>query len=864
MALQEYAKKRDFKKTSEPKGRKVAGKTRSTNLMFVVQEHHASHLHYDFRLEWEGVLKSWAVPKGPSLDPQTKRLAVQVEDHPLEYGKFEGIIEEGNYGAGEVYLWDTGIWEPTIDVAAGLKKGHIDFNLKGKRLKGSWTMIRTRGTSGSKAQWLLFKRSDKFAKEGDVAEEIGSDEEHILNAQKKVWKNGHAQKRTPPREESATKKSAAKSVSKSTRRKPRKSALAFVEPQLAQLVDAPPEGENWIHEIKLDGYRIQAHVNHGDVKLMTRTGLDWTDKFPALIAPLQELDVEDAILDGEVVILDDKGHSNFGHLQNAIKERNAHNMYYYLFDCLHLNGKDLRNKELRERKEALEEMIPSGKSRLRFSEHFDGHGDKLLKEMCRLKLEGIISKRGDSHYVSGRKGTWQKSKCTAEQEFVIGGYTEGTGSRAHMGALLLGVYEGKKLRFVGKCGTGFDVKTLNSVLARLKKLEQDETPFSVKSPRERGIHWVKPVLSAEVTFAQWTNDGHLRIPVFKGLREDKPAKKIVEEVPLIQTETTKSHSKKVISKSAKTALPRKVASNTARTKKNVETAAITSPEKIVFKKEKITKSEINNYYQTVAKWILPEIEDRPLSLVRSPAGTDKYSFFQKHVTGKLAGNLEPIDIKEKTATRQYLTASDKDSLTSLVQMNAYEIHAWNCRRDDIEHPDQIVMDFDPGPGVSWKQVIDAAFDLKEILDVLKLKSFVKLSGGKGIHVHIPLAPKYSWDQIKNFSHILAKQMADQDPDKYTAIISKSKREKKIFVDYLRNGRGSTAVIAYSLRAKPESAVAMPVEWKDLKKYKAANEFTLEKALKHLKARKKDPWKGMAEIKQPILLLEKTPNKRKAA
>lgn len=819
MALQEYAKKRDFKKTREPKAVKAAVKSKTSPLMFVVQEHHASHLHYDFRLEWEGVLKSWAVPKGPSLDPKTKRLAVQVEDHPLAYGKFEGTIAEGQYGAGEVYIWDTGIWQPDSDIKAGLKKGHIDFTLKGKRLKGSWTLIRTKATSGSKAQWLLFKRSDQFAKTGDVAEEIGSDEEHVLAVQTRTWKS-----RPKKSAAAAAAKPAVKAKTTTARRKSRQGRLAFIEPQLAQLVTAPPAGNDWVHEIKLDGYRMQAQVTPEEVHLLTRTGLDWTDKFTALVAPLQKLKIENAILDGEAVILDEKGRSSFQKLQNALKSHSGHNMFYYVFDILYLNGKDLRNKPLLERKKLLKEILPKAKSAVKFSEHFKGQGKELLAESCRLELEGIISKRADAHYYSGRKDSWQKSKCSSQQEFVIGGYTEGTGSRLAMGALLLGVYENKKLKFVGKCGTGFNEQSLKAVLAKLQKLEQDESPFQLKSPREKRIHWVKPSLSAEITFANWTGDGHLRVPVFKGLREDKPTRQIKKEVPRKQTEKS-------------------------------STTEISHPDKIIFAKEKLTKQDVADYFQAVQKFILPEIIDRPLSLVRSPEGTRHKGFFQKHISGKIPPSLEPVDIKEKTETRQYVTAQSADSLTALVQMGAFEIHSWNCRKDDVEHPDQIVMDFDPGPGVSWKQVVAAAFDLKEILDHLKLKSYVKLSGGKGVHVHVPFAPLYSWEQIKNLSHSLARQMEEQDPEKYTSKIMKSHRGKKIFVDYLRNGRGATAVVPYSLRARPISAVAMPVEWKDLEKLKGADVFPLQKALEHIKRRKKDPWLGMHKNKQKIGILK---------
>lgn len=813
MSLKEYVKKRDFKKTAEPQGKpkkkaKKTSKAKASPLMFVVQEHHASHLHYDFRLEWEGVLKSWAVPKGPSLDPATKRLAVEVEDHPLEYGKFHGQIPEDEYGGGDVYIWDTGTWVPEIDPAAGFKKGHLEFTLKGKKLKGSWHLVRTR-MQGSKYQWLLMKSQDAFTS------------------------------KKPIQQMATGKKSSTSSKSKTLKKK--KALPDFIEPQLAQLVSEAPEGKDWIHEVKFDGYRMQSHLHDGDVKIFTRSGLDWTKKFPTIAKALGEINIENAIFDGEMVVVEEDGRTDFQKLQNAIKSADHKSMYYYIFDLLFLNGEDLRSLPLIERKKKLKALLSKGKSRVRYSDHQVGGGDKLYAQACDIKLEGIISKDGQSTYSSGRRDSWRKVKCGMQQEFVIGGYSEGQGSRDQMfGALLLGVYEGKKLRYVGKVGTGFTQKSLKEIQKVLLPLEQDESPFQIGSPKARGLHWLKPKKSAEITFGNWTEDNHLRVPVFHGLREDKKSSEIKMEKPIEMKSTTKTTKAKA-SVGKKKSLP-------------AGALHLSSPDKVLFQEEGLTKLDLAKFYLTIANDILPHLEDRPLSLMRCPEGTGKACFFQKHVHGKLGEHLNEIMIKEKSGKQSYVVIDRPEALVDLVQMGAFEIHAWNCRKEDVEAPDQIVMDFDPGPGVGWKQVVQGAMDLKKILDRLKIKSFVKVSGSKGLHVHIPLKPVHSWDEVKDFAHTLALILEEQSPDLYVSKMSKSLRQGKIFVDYLRNGRGATAVVPYSLRARDLSAVAMPVEWSEISKLKGANQFSLPKALAHLRKRKKDPWKDFFKSAQKLRAL----------
>jgi bifunctional non-homologous end joining protein LigD len=835
MSLRTYTEKRDFKKTAEPRA-KVVRKKKDTPLMFVVQEHHASHLHYDFRLEWEGVLKSWAVPKGPSLDPGTKRLAVEVEDHPLDYGSFEGVIPEKEYGGGEVYIWDTGIWNPLKDPKEGLRHGHLEFELKGKRLKGRWDLIRTK-TPSRTPQWLLIKKTDKYTVAGHTAEEIGT---------------GHEFKKVPKKKSMQRVK-----LKKSSQR----TALKFIEPMLAQLVDGPPEGGTWLHETKFDGYRIQAHINVGDVRIYTRSGQDWTDRFPTLAAGFEKLNVKDAILDGEAVVLDEKGRSDFQKLQNALKAQDQRSMFFYGFDILHFDGKSLQDTPLIERKKILEKIMTKAPKVLRYSDHIEGQGHELFKQSCKLALEGIVSKRADSTYTSGRRGGWLKSKCGHRQEFVIAGFTDAGGARSDFGALLLGVYEGKDLRYVGRVGTGFTEASLKTLGKVLRDLETEKTAFTVKTPKGRDLHWVKPKKMAEVSFSNWTNEKILRTPVFHGLREDKnPLEIIVEKevhVPAAKNKTNRTgkvlaSSKRKTEQKSKPLI--KAKTNSGKKSESVllgKNQTLSNPQRVVYPDDGMTKLDIAKYYMGVSKSMLAQLEGRPLSLVRFPEGAAKGKFFQKHIHGSVPEHVEEIDIQEKNELQKYMIVNSTEGLLDLVQMGAFELHNWNCHQEDIEHPDQFIIDLDPGPGVTWNQIKESALEVKEILEHFKLKSFLKTSGGKGLHVHVPIAKLYSWDQIRNFTKALAQLMEDQYPNKYVSTMSKKIRKNKIFVDYLRNGRGSTAVTPYSLRAADQSAAAMPLSWSELKTLKAANQFTIDKALVYLKKRKVDPWKGYNALQQKL-------------
>lgn len=788
--LKEYNRKRDFKITKEPSGKKTS-KKKSKKLVFVIQEHHASHLHYDFRLELDGVLKSWAVPKGPSLDPKVKRLAMQTEDHPLSYAKFKGTIPQGEYGGGEVFIWDNGTWEPEGDPHEMMKKGDLKFKLKGKKLNGSFVLVRTRF---SKNSWLLIKHRDEYV-ETDYELEMMSD------APKKKTSKKFEKKKAPPLG--------------------RDPWPDFIPPQLPRLVTSVPQDGDWIHEMKFDGYRMQGHLKNGIGTFFTRNGLNWSNNYPHLLNGMATLDVKNAIFDGEIVALDEKGRSNFQALQNSFKQKNDKHLRYYIFDILYLNGKDLRSLPLLERKELLKKTLKNAPENIIYSEHITEQGDDFYKASCSHDLEGIVSKLASSPYHSGRNDLWAKTKCSKRQEFVIGGWTDPQGERTGIGALLLGVFEKGKLRYAGRVGTGFNTQTLKDIKNELIPLEIDDSPFDLNSPKGKGLHWVKPTKVCEVSFGNWTDEGILRTPVFQGMREDKSAKDIHME----------------------------------KAKKKISVVReISSPEKILFKKEKITKQEVSDFYMAISKHMLPYLEDRPLSLVRCPNVSEGTCFYQKHVAGSVPDSFHTFPIKEDSGEGIYLSINSAAGLQELVQLNAFEIHAWNCHADTYMNPDQIVMDFDPGPGVPWKEVVASAFELKEMLEDLNLKSFVKLTGGKGVHVHIPVAPIYSWDQIKSFSQTLALELVSRNPSKYTSNMSKKLRKNKIFVDYLRNGYGATAVVPYSLRAKPTSAVALPLEWAELKRVKSPQEYTMDKALKKIKSRKKDPWSGMMKLKQKIDIL----------
>lgn len=586
-----------------------------------------------------------------------------------------------------------------------------------------------------------------------------------------------------------------------------------VAPQLAFLVAAPPEGERWIHEIKFDGYRLQAQIQKSTIKLFSRGSLNWSERFPTLQKALEQLDVRSAILDGEAVVIDKAGRSNFSSLQNALAQKDYSSMRFYLFDLLYLNGEDLRNRPLLERKKLLKSILPKNDSILFYSEEIQGSGAKFFKKCCQYKLEGIVSKDREAPYTSGRSRIWCKTKCTRHQEFLIGGYSAGKGERQNvMGALLLGDYQSiggeKKFRYVGRVGTGFDQQTLEQLTKKMLKLGQKKSPFDLHSPKGKDLHWVRPELVAEVNFSEWTKDQILRTPVYLGLSNSP------------------------------------------------QSVELSHPEKILFPVEKISKQMIAEYYQRVSRWMFPYLLDRPLSLVRCPNGADKKCFYQKHpAAGMTSAYFKSFEVLEKSTPNLNLALTSAAGLEELIQMNAFEIHCWNVQYQSLMHPDQFVLDFDPGPGTSFKQVVEGCLEMKKILDLLKLKSFVKVTGGKGVHIHVPIEPLYSWDQVKSFSKALAEELVSRQPKLFTSNMSKQKRKGKIFIDYFRNTYGATSVAPYSLRAKKISAVALPLEWNELSKLHSADQFTLKKALQKMSTRKSDPWSKFKRIKQKIKLLE---------
>lgn len=764
MSLTEYRKKRNFKKTSEPQG----GRSHKKKPIFVIQEHWASHHHFDFRLEAFGTLKSWAVPKGPSTRVGEKRLAVEVEDHPIDYAKFKGDIPKGEYGAGHVEIWDKGTWTPPANLKEQLKKGNLEFDLDGNRLHGKWLLRRTQ-TNGNKNLWLLIKR--------------------------------HDEKIEPARKKSAN-----------------TADIRPISPQLATLSKKIPVGPDWIHEIKFDGYRVLVYIKNSEIRFITRNGLDWTEKFADLKEDFQKIPVKEAVLDGEMVVFDKKKRSSFSALQEALSLGKIKKIKFVAFDILSYDNHDLRAGTLAERKLILKNILSRKPLKsIQLSRHFLD-GEKLFQKMCSKQFEGIISKNRTLPYRNGRTEEWLKIKCSLRQELVIGGYTDPQGSRAHFGALLMGTYENKKFRYVGKIGTGFNTNKLKQIIARLKPLETNQSPFQIASPKAKGIHWVKPKLTAEVEFRDVTKDGMVRQGSFQGLREDKKSTDVIFERPI-------SDLKKPEFK-------------------------ITHPDRVLYKKDKITKLDVANYYKSVSTWLLPLVVNRPLSFVRCPKESGKTCFYQKHLDTTQLNQLLESEIRNQKVN--YI--ENEEGLLQLAQWGVLELHCWQTHIEHKDHPDQIVFDFDPDESVPWKQVINGVVRLKEVLDHLKLKSFLKATGGKGLHVHVPIAPIYTWEETKEFSKTITQLLENESPNLYTTNTLKKVRKGKIFLDYLRNGYGATAIAPYSLRAKEAPVVALPLFWDDLKKIKSSSQFLMMDVLKIISKRKEDPWKDFLKTKQKIKVL----------
>jgi bifunctional non-homologous end joining protein LigD len=806
VALETYRRKRDFQATAEPAGTDRRGQGDA----FVVQKHAARRLHYDLRLEIGDALASWAVAKGPSLVPGEKRLAVHVEDHPLDYADFEGRIPKGQYGGGEVIVWDRGRWEPEGDPVRGLKKGKLDFTLEGRKLKGRWHLVRMGARPGEKREnWLLIKGGDQAARTPEQPDILDEAPESVISG------------RTV--EDIAAGRPAAKAAAKRTARAGKDPFPGFVPPALATLKPAAPRGAGWVHEIKFDGYRLQAQVRNGKVKLLTRSGQDWTGRFGEAVAgALGALPCRTAILDGELVVEGAGGASSFSDLQADLAAGRADRFLYYLFDLLYLDGEDLRGRPLVERKARLAALIEGAPDPLRLSEHFDEDGEVMLRHACRLSLEGLVSKQRDAAYPTGRTRSWIKSKCSDRQEFVVAGYVPSSVSKDLVGSLVLGYHEGDKLVHAGRVGTGFGREVARDLVARLEPLRRKTPPFADKLPADaaRGAIWAKPELVAEVEFRAWTADGLLRHAAFRGLREDKPAREIAREAP---------------ERTAAAPKPR---------------VRLTHPDRVYWPDVGLTKQGLADYYAEVWPRMAPLVVNRPVALLRCPGGTQGQCFFQKHAWKGLAREIltfhDPLDDDEDPL----VAVGDLPGLIGLVQGGALEIHTWQSTLDDLEHPDQIVMDLDPGEGVAWPAVIEAAREVRDRFADEGLESFVKTSGGKGLHVVAPLTPSGGWDAVKGFAQAMAKEMAADDPDRYVATIAKAKRTGKILIDYLRNGRNNTAVVAYGARARAGAPVSMPLGWDELGPEIGPAHFTVANAPARI-GNTRDPWADFRKAATPL-------------
>jgi len=877
--LTKYREMRDFNVTAEPRGSPTAidKVTHAGELPFVVQKHAASHLHYDFRLAWNGVLKSWAVAKGPSDLPADKRLAVQVEDHPVEYGNFEGTIPKGQYGGGSVMVWDFGTWEPLEDADKGLEKGHLKFNLNGQKLHGRWALVRMHTTDArpGKPNWLLIKDRDEYARTEDdqpITERLPDSAvtkrsiEQIGEDNDRVWQSNRAQDAEPNQKHPIEPaKAHAKPAAKSRKPKPNfASALKsipsekfpnFIPPQLAKSCTSPPTGDDWIHELKLDGYRIQVQIRPGSggkkrVALLTRKGLDWTHRMPELASAAEQLPVESAVLDGEVVVIDEKGGTSFSDLQAAFQEGAKVDLTYFAFDLLHLDGHNLRDLPLLKRKEVLAKLISAvpDDSPIHLSEHFDGDGAQIFIKACGLGAEGIISKSASAPYVSTRGNTWLKAKCFLEQEFVIGGFTDPSNGTHGIGALIIGYYDHGKLRYAGRSGTGFTQKSQQTIRKQLDKLVQSSTPFS-ELPKgvSRGVHWVKPELVAQLSFATWTRDNLVRQASFKGLREDKPAKEVVREraEPSSSSEKAVSH--------GHTATPTAKSSITGSKAGAANTdLPITHPEKVLDNESGMTKRDLANYLIAVSERMLPHIADRPLSVVRCPEGSGKPCFFQKHIGMGVPKGITnvPVPNKKNGSVEQYLTLNSVEGLVAMAQMGVLEIHPWGSRNSSLEKPDQLIFDMDPDEAIDWKTLAATAKEFRSRLEKLGLQSFLKTTGGKGLHVVAPIKPENEWPMIKDFAHNVVLGMERKNPGLYVTKMTKALRKNRIYLDYLRNDRGSTAIAPYSSRARSGAPVALPLHWKELnaKSRPVFHVMDFESWKERLAT---DPWAEMPKMKQRL-------------
>jgi bifunctional non-homologous end joining protein LigD len=838
--LSEYTRKRNFKITAEPEGNADKRKADQTALQFVIQKHDASRLHYDFRLELDGTLKSWAVPKGPSLDPTEKRLAVHVEDHPIEYGTFEGSIPQGEYGGGDVIVWDRGIWIPHGNASADYAAGKLKFELQGEKLSGSWALVRTRlRDNASKEQWLLIKEKDNTARphlEYDVTEALPDSvlSDMILpRLAHKTTGTAKSGKSAKPKRTTATTKA---------KTEPKPSALPdMIEAELATLVDTPPPGD-WLYEIKFDGYRLLTRIDDGKVSFITRNGKDWTHRLPAQAEVIAALGLENGWLDGEIIVLGKNSVSDFQALQNAFDTGSNATILYYLFDMPFCNGMDLRDYPLEERRRALKALLePVNSELIRYSEAFDVAAEHILESACEIGLEGVIGKRAGTPYRSSRSSDWIKLKCKRRQEFVIGGYTAPQGARNHFGALLIGFHDQDgTLRFAGKVGTGFTRESLAALHEQMQPYTTDTPPFAnpPRGAQARGVTWLRPELLCEVAFAAITNDGIVRQGVFYGLRQDKPAKNIALE----QAQT--------VSEKASNRTPEKASTRKA---KGAEVADvhISHPERVIDPQSGATKLDIAHYYEQVAPWILPHLKDRPVALVRTPEGIKGEQIFQKHKQTLAIPHIRELDPTLDPGHAPLMVIDSLEALIGAAQMGTVELHTWNATAAHIDKPDRMIFDLDPDPKLPWKSMLEATELLLTLLDELGFTAFIKTSGGKGLHVVVPLARKHDWDHVKDFAQAIAQHLASVIPERFSAKMGAQNRVGKVFIDYLRNREGATTVSAFSLRARPGLGVSVPITRDELSTLTRGDQWTQATLFERLEMLTENPWKDYDVVHQHI-------------
>ena len=819
-ALKTYRAKRRFDATPEPAEGGVANERERS---FVVQKHWATRLHYDFRLELEGTMKSWAVPKGPSYDPQDKRMAMPTEDHPIAYNRFEGTIPPGNYGAGKVIIWDKGTWVPLEDPQQGLRDGKLKFELRGHKLHGHWTLVRMKGRgNGREDPWLLIKERDAWARPAggfSVVDELPDSVKDLEDRPASVPPPGsHPSSAVPAAPASGPPEGAVPA------RLP-----AELQPQLAVLVDEPPaQPGDWVYEIKFDGYRMLARAEKGQLRLVTRNGNDWTSRLPGLVKALQSMELPDGWYDGEIIMPAADRPADFQALQNAFDAGRTDQIVYYLFDLPYCAGYDLRDVPLEQRREVLQRIVQrKPHPNVRFSDVFDAPPQEILASACKLGLEGVIAKRRDSAYVGRRSSDWIKLKCAHRQEFVIGGWTDPKGSRTGIGSLLLGVHEDGRLRYAGNVGTGFNERSLRELRERLDDLAAPRSPFEAGTGLPRGAHWVRPELICEVSFGEWTRDGKVRHSVFHGLRSDKPAEAIGREKAMHEPPPEAPAARRTAAPRTRGARSQAAPAAAARPAVTLPSALrVSHPERVIDPSTGTTKIDLVRYYALVAPLMLEHLRNRPIAMVRAPDGIEGQLFFQKHLERYKMAGVEPLDPKIFPGHPPMLEIVSAEGLLSAAQMNVVEFHTWNAVARHADRPDRMTFDLDPGEGVGWPQVKEAAQLVRAFLEELGLPAFLKTSGGKGLHVVVPLKRQHGWDTVKDFSQAIVAHLARTLPDRFVAKSGAKNRIGRIFIDYLRNGFGATTACAWSARARPGLGISVPVRWDELPALKGGAHWTV--------------------------------------